>query len=166
MKNYKMINEAITVAEDLLKQEKQHYEIYVGNTEFQIKNQICEYIYKQLSDAEFPKIQGFKYINNAEICFNSGDYEWEGKYFQYQLFIRNYTSNTVSRIFFNREEYYESEEQPIEESTLINLIENWDYIKKKLSEAIDIAYQNKINTIKRKVEEIKRKKAILEGFKL
>lgn len=166
MKNYKMINEAIIVAEDLLKQEKQHYEVYAGNAEFQIKNQICEYIYKQLSNADFPKIQGFKYIKNAEICFNSGDYGCEGKDFQYQLFIRNYDSNKVSRIFFNREEYYESIEQPIEESTLIDLVQNWAYMKKRLSETIDISYQNKINTIKRKVDEIKRKEEILKGFKL
>lgn len=166
MKDYKMINEAIAVAEGLLKTTKQDYEVYAGNAEFQIKYQICEYIYELLRNAEFPQIQGLKYLGDAEVCFNSANYLCDGKSFQYQLFIRDYASNKVSRIYFNREEYYENTMQPIEESTLIALIKKWDYIKKRLPEQIDAAYQAKIDAIKKEADRIKKQREILDGFKL
>jgi hypothetical protein len=172
MKDYKMINEAVTVAEDLLKQEKQHYEAYVGNTEWDIKYQICDYIYNQLSNTNFPDIPNIRIhlyappIESYEIYFDSANYGCDGQYFQYQLFIKDCLANKVSRIYFNSEDYYEATMQPIEEATLLVLIKGWKSLKAKLSEAIDSAYQQRINRIKKEAEEIKRKQEILKGFKL
>lgn len=172
MKDYKMINEAVTVAEDLLKQEKQHYEAYMCNTEWDIKYQICDYIYNQLSNANFPDIPNIRIhlyappIESYEIYFDTANYGCDGQDFQYQLFIKDCLANKVSRIYFNSEDYYETTMQPIEEATLLVLIKGWKSLKAKLSEAIDKAYQQRINRIKKEADEIKRKQEILKGFKL
>lgn len=172
MKDYKMINEAITVAEGLLKQEKQHYEECVCQCEWDIKFQIADYIYRQLREAGFPDTNKIicsttnPPMESYEVDFTSASYICDGTNYQYQLFIRNYMSGEVSRIYFNRDEYYESAEQPIKESTLIALIRELEPLKKRLSVEIDNAYQQRINRIKREAEDIKRKQEILKGFKL
>lgn len=171
MKDYKMINEAITTAEDLLKTTKQNYENSVCNKEWDIKFQICDYIYNQLKKAEFPnninirlESLGLSY-NCYDIYFSSGDYGCDRKNFKYQLFIRNYNGK-VSRIFFNEQEYHESEEDYIVESTLLCLIQGWSQLKEQLIPSIDKAYQQRINQIKQEANEIKRKQDILESFEL
>lgn len=172
MKDYKMINEAITVAEDLLKQEKQHYEECVCNSEWEIKYQICDYIYKQLSNAGFPRIRDIVCsrtkppIESYEISFSYASYLCDGVNYQYQLFITDYMNKKVSRIYFNKDDYYESTSQPMKESTLIDLIKEWDRLKGKLSETIDDEYQRRINKIKQEADKIKRNQEILQGFKL
>jgi hypothetical protein len=172
MKDYKMINEAITTAEDLLKTTKQHYEDCICNREWDIKFQICDYIYNQLSNAGFPEINKIKCevihppIESYEISFHSASYLCDGINFQYQLFIHDYMNGKISRIYFNQEDYYESTTQSMNESTLIALIKEWGKLKAKLTPAIDNAYQQRINRIKKEAEEIKRKEEILKGFKL
>ena len=172
MKDYKMINEAITVAEDLLAQERQNYENCVCNAEWDIKYQICDYIYNQLRNAKFPDISNIRVelcappVTSYHISFDSGDYGCDGQYFKYQLFIRDYLADKVSRIFFNDEDYYESTTQPIREETLLVLIKGWGALKAKLPVEIDNAYQQRINRIKKEADEIKRKQEILESFKL
>ena len=96
MKNYKMINEAITTAEDLLKITKQNYENSVCNKEWDIKFQICDYIYNQLKKAEFPnnihirlESLGPQY-DCYHIYFSSGDYGCDRKDLKYQLFLHNF----------------------------------------------------------------------------
>ena len=95
MKDYKMINEAIATAEDLLKTTKQNYEECVCNSEWDIKYQICDYIYKQLSNAGFPNIYKIicsttnSPIESYEVDFTAAPYLCDGVNFQYQLFIRD-----------------------------------------------------------------------------
>jgi hypothetical protein len=164
MKDYKMINEAIAVAEDLLAQEKQHYMKCVCNAEWEIKYQVGEYIYNLLRNARFPHISGFRCFNGCEICFNSSAYLHDGQNFQYQLFIK--VSNEVSRIYFNEEGYYEDTMQPMTENTLIALVNNWDRLKRRIPELIDEAYRKHLDEIKKEADEIKRKQEILKSFKL
>lgn len=172
MKDYKMINEAIAVAEDLLTQEKQHYTSCVCNAEWEIKYQICDYVYNLLRNAEFPNISGIRVenykppIESYMVSFSSGDYGCDGKCYKYQLFIRDCLTDKVSRIFFNKEDYYESTMQHITEDTLLALIKVWSELKPALSGAIDRAYQAKIKAIKKEADKIKQKMAIIDGFKL
>ena len=172
MKDYKMINEAIATAEDLLKSNKQNYENCVCNATWDIKYQICDYIYNQLSNANFPDIPDIRIrlyappIESYEIYFDSADYGCDGQHFQYQLFIKDCIAGKVSRIYFNSEDYYEDTMQPIEEITLLVLIKGWKSLKAKLSEAIDKAYQQRINKIKQEADRIKKNQEILKSFKL
>lgn len=172
MKDYKMINEAIATAEDLLKTTKQNYENCICNREWDIKFQICDYIYKQLSMAGFPNIDRIECstlhppIVSHDISFSSANYLCDGRDFQYQLFIQDYMNKKTSRIYFNKEDYYESTSQPMNEATLIALIQEWDKLKTRLLLTIDNAYQQRINKIKNEAEKIKRKQEILKGFKL
>lgn len=171
MKDYKMINEAITVAEELLIQEKQSYEKCVCNSEWEIKYEICNYIYNILQDTKFPnfsiRIENYNpLIESYYISFSSGDYGCDGIHFKYQLFIKDNKNNKVSRIFFHEEDYYESTNQPIQEDTLLILIKSWKELKSKLPIEIDKTYQQRINQIKQEANEIKRKQEILESFKL
>jgi hypothetical protein len=172
MKDYKMINEAIVVAEELLAQEKQHYISCVCNAEWEVKYQICDYIYNLLRNVGFPHIFGIRVenykppIESYMVSFSSGDYGCDGKRFGYQLFIRDCLTDKVSRIFFNEEDYYEDTMQHIQEDTLLVLIKVWHELKTTLSEAINNAYQARIKAIKKEVDEIKRKQEILKGFKL
>lgn len=172
MKNYKTINEAIKVAEELLKTTKQNYENCVCNAEWDIKFQIGDYIYNLLRNADFPIIKTIQIeqlnppIESFDISFSSAHYMHDGIDFQYQLFIRDYMRDKVSRIYFNTEEYYEDSMQPIEESTLLALITVWKTLKSKLSVEIDNAYQTRINKIKKEKNEILRKQEILKSFSL
>lgn len=172
MKDYKMINEAIKTAEELLKITKQNYENCVCNAEWDIKFQIGDYIYNLLRNADFPFVKDIgleRYISSNERCsvsFSSGKYLHDGKDFQYQLFISNYKTHKISRIYFNAEEYYEDSIQPIEESTLLALITTWKPLKEKLSVEIDNAYQTRINKVKKEKDEILRKQEILKNFEL
>lgn len=172
MKDYKMINEAIATAEDLLKTTKQNYENCVCNSEWDIKFQICDYIYKQLSMAGFPNIRTVKCettnppFESYEVSFHSADYSCDGMNFQYQLYIRDYINDKISRIYFSNDDYYECTMHHMKETTLIALIKEWKKLKTKLSVEIDNAYQQRIDRIKREADEIKRKQEILKGFKL
>lgn len=172
MKNYKTINEAIAVAEDLLKTTKQNYENFIGNREWDIKYQICDYIYRQLKEANFPDIGKIcsAIINppfeSHNVIFTSGPYLCDGVDYQYQLFIQDYLGEKIARIYFNTEDYYESTTHPITEPTLIALVKDWDELKIKLSTSIDKAYQVRINQIKKEANNIKQKQEILNNFKL
>ena len=134
--NTKLVIEAIERQIPVISDLELFYKLFKHNKMILVtgtngKTTTANYIYQLLRNAGFPKIQGLKYIGDSEVCFNSGDYGCDGKYFQYQLFIRDYASNKVSRIYFNKEDYHESTMQPIEESTLIALIKKWDYLKKR-----------------------------------
>jgi hypothetical protein len=172
MKNYKTINEAIAVAEDLLKTTKQNYENLIGNREWDIKYQICDYIYRLLREANFLDIGKIcsatinPPIESHDVTFTSGSYRCDGVDYQYQLFIQDYLGGKISRIYFNKEDYYESTTHPITELTLIALVKDWDELKIKLSTAIDKAYQKRIIQIKKEANNIKRKQEILNNFKL
>lgn len=171
MKNYKMINEAITTAEDLLKTIKQNYENSVCNKEWEIKYEICNYIYNILNDAEFPnisiRIENYTpHIESYHISFSSGGYSCDGIYFKYQLFIKDHKNNKVGRIFFNEEDWYESTSEYIQEDILLVLIKSWKELKSKLPIEINKACQQRINQIKQEANEIKRKQEILESFEL
>lgn len=171
MKNYNMINEVVTVAEDLLRTTKQNYENCICNTEWSVKEQISNYIYEQLKIAKFPNniciiIETLgRSIECYDVYFQSGDYVVKGQHFKYQLFIRTHNGK-VSRIFFDEYEYYESEEQPIEEETLLALIQAWSELKTQLIPSIDKSYQQRIDQIKKQSEEIKKRQTILTSFKL
>lgn len=171
MKNYNMINEAVTVAEDLLRTTKQNYENCICNTEWSVKEQISNYIYEQLKIAKFPNNIYIRIENPGrsiecyDVYFQSGDYGVKGQHFKYQLFIRTHNGK-VSRIFFDEYEYYESEEQPIREETLLALIQAWSELKTQLIPSIDKSYQQRIDQIKKQSEEIKKRQTILTSFKL
>lgn len=172
MKNYEIINEAITMAENLLASTKHNYEQCLAHSELEIKYQICDYIYNQLKITNFPTTSKIicstinPPIESYEVTFSSASYIYKGTNYQYQLFIQDYRSGEISRIYFNTHEYQETSDHPIQEHTLIALIKVWDNFKTKFSATIDQAYQARINHIKREANIIKRKQEILTSFKL
>lgn len=171
MKDYTMINEAINVAEDLLKTAVKNYNNYICNTEFDVKIQIFDYIYNQLKKAAFPNNINIRIEHSGtgfvcyDVYFKSGDYGDNGQCFQYQLFIRDWKGK-VSRIFFNKKDYYESESQPIVETTLLALIQAWEELKQNLIPAIEKSYQQRLDAIKNEANKIKQKEEILKSFTL